>query len=93
MREDFPAPVLPTTPIFSEGLMSTETPLSTNGRPSLYRRDTFLKEIAPEECQKGRGRGRRKWERRRRGDSVGTKREEEEEEEEAEEEEEEEEGG
>lgn len=59
IREDFPAPnrlirilgeylpVLPTTPIFSEGLISAETPSSTKGRPSRYLSERFLKEMAP----------------------------------------------
>ena len=33
---DFPAPVLPTTPIFSLGLISRVTSLIANGKLSLY---------------------------------------------------------
>lgn len=39
---DFPAPVLPTTPIFSLGLILTLKFLRTGGRFSLYLADTSL---------------------------------------------------
>lgn len=37
VRDDFPAPVRPTTPIFSLALMSSVMSLSTGSRPSRYR--------------------------------------------------------
>lgn len=43
----FPAPVLPTIPIFSPGLMLQLIPLRTSGRSFLYLAFRFLNSIAP----------------------------------------------
>lgn len=42
-KDDFPAPVLPTTPIFSFGLILKETLFNTKGRFCLYRTQTLSK--------------------------------------------------
>ena len=44
---DFPAPVLPTTPIFSPGLISKDKPFKTKSAPGLYLKYTSLKSSFP----------------------------------------------
>ena len=46
-RLDFPEPVLPTMPIFSDGSTSNETLLRANGKFGLYRNLTCLKLTDP----------------------------------------------
>ena len=46
-RDDLPAPVLPTIPIFSWGKTSKDTPRKTGGNDRLYHKKTFSKDIEP----------------------------------------------
>merc|ERR1711871_1280315 len=55
MRLDFPAPVLPTMPSLSPGLISTFSDFKTSGRPNRYRNDTSLKTKIPSPVLKALG--------------------------------------
>ena len=45
--EDFPAPVLPTHPILSPGMIVKDISFRTKGVSSLYRKEIFEKMISP----------------------------------------------
>ena len=47
VKVDFPAPVLPTIPIFSPGWMVQLMLRRTGSRPGLYRTSTSMKSILP----------------------------------------------